>query len=197
MLFRSPRQNAGLAARIVAGGGALVSEFIPGARPRRWSFPARNRIMAALCPLTVVVVATPRSGSLITARIARELGRDVGAVPGPVTSQQSCGSNDLLADGALVIRGGRDILDLLLGPGAASTRRCGPPLSESSGRLLDLVEGGTASPNELARALQWTPPILAAELSMLEIDGYLARGGSGFVRTALRPPEPTPRPLES
>lgn len=86
--------------RTIAETGAVISELPPGSTPWRWSFLARNRVMAALAGMTVVVEAAARSGSLITADLAADLGRYLGAVPGPLTSRASVGANDLLADGA-------------------------------------------------------------------------------------------------
>ncbi|HZC13318.1 MAG TPA: DNA-processing protein DprA, partial [Thermoleophilaceae bacterium] len=108
--------NAALYARVRAE-GAVVSELPPGHRPLRWSFPARNRIMAGLARLTVVVEAAESSGTLITAEFAAQLGREVGAVPGQVTSRRAAGSNRLLREGAAVIRSVEDALDELFGIG--------------------------------------------------------------------------------
>src|SRR5438270_924328 len=80
-----PASHAHLYRGIATGGGAVVSELPPGTRAFRWCFPARNRIIAALAGATVIVEAAPRSGALVTAAVARELGREVGAVPGRVT----------------------------------------------------------------------------------------------------------------
>ena len=93
--------------------GAVVSELPPGSVPWRWTFPARNRILAGLAGMTVVVEAAARSGSLVSARLAREAGRELGAVPGPVASRQSGGPNALLADGAHLVRGAEDVLAVL------------------------------------------------------------------------------------
>jgi DNA processing protein len=101
--------------------GLVISEFPPGASPWRWTFPARNRIMAALAGMTVVVEAATRSGSLITADLAADLGRDLGAVPGPITSRASAGPNNLLAGGACLVRDAQDVLDAMLGAGAKRT----------------------------------------------------------------------------
>lgn len=102
--------------------GLVISELPPGATPWRWTFPARNRIMAALAGMTVVVEAAACSGSLGTAGLAADLGREVGAVPGPVSSRASAGPNDLLASGAQVVRNAQDVLDALLGPGERLNR---------------------------------------------------------------------------
>lgn len=111
-----PRANTALHDRIAAK-GMLVSELPPGQRPFRWSFPARNRIMAGLCEATVVVEAAEGSGSLITTEFADDLGRIVGAVPGPAGWARARGSNALLRSGAAVITRTEDILDELAGIG--------------------------------------------------------------------------------
>jgi hypothetical protein len=105
-----PLRQRDLAAAI-AERGALVSEFPFGAEPRPWHFPIRNRVIAALPWATLVVQATPRSGSLITAHHAMELGRDVYAVPGRIFDERSLGTNHLLADGALVARCPEDLIE--------------------------------------------------------------------------------------
>ncbi len=101
--------NQGALWRQIVERGAVVSEMPPGTVAWRWSFPARNRIVAALAGSTVVVEAAERSGSLITAEMARQMGRELGAVPGPVNSKVSAGPNRLLAEGARVIRSAADL----------------------------------------------------------------------------------------
>jgi DNA processing protein len=100
--------------RRIQENGLVLSELPPGTGAWRWSFPARSRITAAMAGMTVVVEAAERSGSLLTAEIAANLGREVGAVPGPVTSRTSAGPNDLLADGASLIRNADDVLSVPL-----------------------------------------------------------------------------------
>ena len=97
----------------------MLSELPPGTQPLRWSFPARNRIMAGLARMTVVVEAADPSGSLITSDFARDLGRCVAAVPGQVTSTVARGTNGLLRDGAVPVTGTEDVLDELFGVGCA------------------------------------------------------------------------------
>jgi DNA processing protein len=104
----------------IAARGVVLSEMPPGFRAFKWCFPARNRTIAGLAQAVVVVEAAERSGSLITAELALDLGRDVGAVPGPVISWRSRGTNALLRDGASLIRDARDALDLVLGVDAAA-----------------------------------------------------------------------------
>lgn len=107
-----PRSNTALGSEIAAR-GAVISEFPPGTQPRPWHFPIRNRVIAALAMGTLVVQATVRSGSLITAHHALELGREVYAIPGRVFDELARGPNALLADGAMVARSPQDILDNL------------------------------------------------------------------------------------
>jgi DNA processing protein len=177
--------------RILAGGGAILSEARPGERPARWSFPARNRIMAALSELTIVVEATERSGTRITADWALELGqRSVGAVPGPVNSRLSAGPNGLLAEGAAPIRDAQDVLDQMIGVGAVAARASGPALEPPLARLLDLVERGAGGNDELAIAAGLAPGDAAVALARLELLGYVRSDASGRpIRTALPAPE--------
>lgn len=184
-----PRRQRRLYGRIVEGGGLVLSELPPGAPSFRWGFPARNRIMAALSGITVVVEAAERSGSLITATMALELGRAVGAVPGPVTSWMSTGTNQLLADGADPIRDAQDVLDRLLGPGRRSVRELGPALEPKLREVLEQVEGGRASCDAVAVAARSTPHAVAAALARLELLGYLTSDPTGrYARTPLKPP---------
>lgn len=168
--------------RELAERAVVISEMPPGSGARRWSFPARNRIIAGLARLTVVVEAAERSGSLITATYAQELGREVGAVPGRPTSTGTRGSNLLLRDGAAVILGAQDVLDLLFGVGA----RIAGSLAEGTTTLapalratLEQVRAG----RETVAALCGEPgrevgEVMAA-LGELEFLGYLRRTGEG------------------
>jgi DNA processing protein len=188
-----PPSNRRLYARILDEGGVVLSELPPGTGAFRWTFPARNRIMAALGAMTVVVEAAERSGSLITVGFAQDLGRAVGAVPGPVNSWLSDGANALLADGAVVIRGAEDVLDRLLGPGARPVSAAGPQLDETLTVALARVESGAASPDEVARALGGDAGAAATALARLELLGYVASDVTGaYTRTALgRPAAPS------
>jgi DNA processing protein len=111
-----PRRHAELARRIAAT-GVIVSEYPPGTDPAPWRFPARNRIIAGLCAATVVVEARERSGALITADFALELGRDVFAVPGEITAGLSMGTNRLIRQGAAPLLAADDVLAALGGRG--------------------------------------------------------------------------------
>jgi DNA processing protein len=169
--------------------GLVVSEFPPGAAPWRWTFPARNRIMAALAGMTVVVEAATRSGSLITADLAADLGRDLGAIPGPVTSRASAGPNNLLAGGACVVRDAQDVLDAMLGAGATRLDRSGPALDPDLSEVLTTVEMGESSCDGVAAALGLSGSAAAAALARLELLGYVTCSTVGtYARTLLASP---------
>jgi DNA processing protein len=105
-----PLENRPLAKRILENGGAILSEYSPGTRPRKWHFPARNRIISGLARGTVVVEAPARSGALITARFALEQGRDLWVALAGVLSPRGAGTAKLAEDGARVIRSAAGIL---------------------------------------------------------------------------------------
>ena len=143
----------------------------------RWCFPARNRIIAALAHMTIVVEAARRSGSLITAEIAADIGRDVGAVPGPVTAWRSAGTNALLRDGATVIRDAADALDVAVGvesPRGQAVLHLEPRLRALLGEVAD----GRDTLAALACAPAEVAPTLAA-LTELELLGHLRRAAGG------------------
>jgi DNA processing protein len=130
--------------------------------------------MAALGRMTVVVEAAAGSGSLITARMAADLGRDVGSVPGRVGPRVSEGSNGLLADGAVVVRGAQDVLDGMLGPGAPPPSRRREALSAEQAAILELVERGCETPDAVAAASGIGVAEASAALSALELSGHLS-----------------------
>ena len=173
----------------IRGSGLVLSELPPGSPTFRWMFPARNRLMAALAGITVVVEAAERSGSLITAEMALDVGRQVGAVPGPVTSWRSSGTNKLLADGAAVVRDAQDVLDLLLGPGRQTVRESGPPVADDDMPILSAVEAGAASADAICRVSGIGFTTVLAALGRLERAGYVvADATGGYARTARNPP---------
>jgi DNA processing protein len=105
-----PREHRRLRERVAASGGLFLTEHPPGEEPRPQNFPIRNRIIAGLASGVVVVEASKRSGSLITARLAADFGRDVFAVPGSIFSDTSAGAHALLRDGAILCTGTEDVL---------------------------------------------------------------------------------------
>jgi len=178
-----PRSHRELYAR-VARTGLILSELPPGAGARRWAFPARNRIMAALAEMVVVVEAKEGSGTLITAEFAAGLQCQVGAVPGRVNSAGAAGSNRLLVDGAKPVLGVGDVLDALYGVGERPAPSPVRVALDHVGRaVLDAVEAG-GSPLEAGGH-----PIkdIRAALGRLEGLGLVRRDGlGGYERTGLR-----------
>lgn len=191
-----PRVNRRLYERIRER-GAVLSELPPGRPVYRWCFPARNRIMAGLAAMTVIVEAGEPSGSLITAGFAAELGRDVGAVPGRVTARAARGSNRLLRDGACVVRGPEDVLDELYGVGCrpgwdraggapAREPEPGAALEPALRGVLEAVEAGDGLDAIGARTGMRAGAVRAA-LGRLEALGLIARDALGsYERTARR-----------
>lgn len=169
--------------------GLVLSELPPRTGVWRWTFPARNRIMAALAGMTVVIEAAPRSGSLITADLAADLGRDLGAVPGPVNSRVSAGTNELLAGGACLVRDAQDVLDAMLGPGVRRAERAGPGLDGRLREILAAVERGEGTCDEIAADRDLSGADAAAALATLEALGYVSCSLVGtYSRTLLREP---------
>lgn len=175
--------------RRIGESGLVLSELPPGAGAWRWTFPARNRIMAALSGMSVVVEAAERSGSLITADLAADLGRDLGAVPGPVGSRLSAGPNNLLAGGACLVRDAQDVLDAMLGPGVRRIERAGPPLDPVQAAALEAIELGAETCDAIAADLRLGGAEAAAALAGLESCGYVNCSLVGvYTRTTLQLP---------
>jgi DNA processing protein len=184
-----PRSLADLYDRILRSGGAVVAEQPPGREPEPRFFPERNRIMAALARVVVIVEGRHRSGTRHTAEEAQRLGREVGAVPGPVTSALSELPNDLIRDGAAVIRDPQDLLDLGIGIGVSAVRGVGPPLDQALTEALRAVEDGAATCDAVALRLGGAGREAAVALARLELMGYVTADGSGrYARTTLCEP---------
>ncbi len=163
-----PRAHAALAGRI-AEIGLLVSEYEPGIEPAPWRFPARNRIVAGLAGVTIIVEARVRSGALITADFALEEGREVFAVPGEITSALSRGTNELLRLGAAPLIESGDVLAVLGLEEVPAPRRA--RLSEQARRVRELLADHSASVDELVERLGLAADVVAASLVELELAG--------------------------
>lgn len=190
-----PAGHAGLLDRI-RGRGVVVSEMPPGSAPTRWRFLQRNRLIAAMTTATVVVEAARRSGALGTARRAIDLGRAVGAVPGPVTSAVSVGCHDLLRAGAVCVTGDTDALELVRpigfpagpdpeerGADGAVPARSHDGLSPELVRLLDAVpRKAWAEVASVADLGALTPGEALRGLGRLEARGLVERSPHGWRR---------------
>ena len=187
-----PPENAALQERI-AHEGLLIAEQPPGTEPRARHFPYRNRIIAGLALGTVVVEAAPKSGSLITARLAAEAGREVMAVPGSPLDPRAQGCNGLIRDGATLIQSAVDVLEQLRPIDArmvrapASTFGAAPPAdaSEAERRMLHSLLGPVPVPaDELIRQSGLAPATVQTVLLELELAGRLERHAGGRVSLA-------------
>jgi DNA processing protein len=186
-----PRENTDLKKALI-GKDLLLSEFPPGTEPRPQNFPVRNRIIAGLVSGVVIVEASRRSGSLITARLAADFGRDVFAVPGSVFSETSAGTHELLRDGAILCRGAEDVLSELFPSigvvaGAAAPARPAAALSVDAQRVLDLLEKEEPSTaEELSQRLDLPAASVLAALFELEAAGLAAFEEGGRFSRARR-----------
>jgi DNA processing protein len=180
-----PRFHAGLA-EAVAARGLLVSEWPPGTRPARHHFPRRNRLISGLSLGVVVVEAGERSGSLITARLAAEQGREVFALPATARDPGGAGCHRLIRDGAVLVRDLDDVLAELPEalrpppPAAPSPRSCAKSTAPPDPVLAELDPDGTTVEALVVRT-GLDVAVLAARLTELELDGRLAREGDRIV----------------
>lgn len=171
----------------IAEGGAVVSENPPGIVAQRWSFVGRNRIIAALATITVIVEGTMESGARHTVEYALQIGRSVGAVPGPVTSPMSAKPNQYLREGAELIRDAGDVLDVLMLDGSQRPLAPELQLGEDAKVVLEKVRAGASDPRAIAEEL---PELEARDvvraLGTLELDGLVQRDSRGAYSPTIR-----------
>ena len=185
-----PPENGELQEQI-ATEGLLVTEHPPGTQPLARHFPARNRIIAGLAAGTVVVEAAPKSGSLITARLAVEAGREVMAVPGAPADPRAQGCNQLIREGATLVQNGADVIEAIGGIDSRMVRQGrlnfdGEPVtSDVAGHeravVLDLLGHSAAPVDEIIRLSSLSPAVVQTVLLELELAGRLERHAGGRV----------------
>ena len=181
-----PSRHVALASRIALH-GLIVSEYAIGAPPLAMHFPARNRIIAGLARGTLVVEAALRSGSLITARLASEAGREVFAIPGSIHAPQSRGCHWLIKQGAKLVESAVDVLEEFRLPGASASRIAPGPAAapEETDPLLVAIGFDPVSLDALVARTGWSAAALNTRLLDLELDGRVARlPGQLFQRIA-------------
>jgi DNA processing protein len=187
-----PAENRGLAARIVGGQGALISDYPLGTQPDGKNFPARNRIISGLSLGVVVVEAGERSGALITAKFALEQGREVFAIPGNINSPVSRGPNRLIQEGAKLVRHVDDILEelnLTMVSEHSAVQMIMPETAEEAA-LLSYLSHQPLHIDDLTRLTELPSGMVSSTLSMMELKGMVQQvGGMSFVLA--REPEPT------
>lgn len=188
-----PAVNRQLADKIIASGGALISEFPPGTAPLKQNFPQRNRIISGLCQATLVIEARQKSGSLITAQSALEQNREVLAVPGNIFSEFSQGPNGLISAGAKTVLGAEDVLEIFnLQPRPIkkpqrkkNLNEKFQPENEIEGLVYGLLKqsaekGEKISTDEIIKISQLDTATINSTLSMLEIKGIAKNDGTGY-----------------
>lgn len=187
-----PASHRDLAHAIVDGGGALVSEYLPGTPPLPANFPRRNRIISGLSMGTLVVEAALRSGSLITARNATEQGREVFAIPGSIHNPLSRGCHRLIREGAKLVETAQDILEelapqlqLVIAESQVGTPGAAAGLDGEYRYLLDCVGFEPTPVDILVERSGLTADVVSSMLLILELEGYVAAAaGGGYTRTS-------------
>jgi DNA processing protein len=181
----TPTGQQALAERILAGGGAWLSERNPGCDALARHFPERNRLISGLASVVLIVEAREKSGTLWSARHALEQGRDVAVVPGPIDTELCRGSNRLLRDGAIPILDADDLRAAVLGPLGGAPRASAPPsqASPAARAVLEHLADGPCDLDALGRALGRSSGELARVLLELELDGLVRREGTRLART--------------
>ncbi len=179
-----PSRHRALAHRIVER-GLILSEYLPGTPPLAQNFPQRNRLIAALSQGTLVVEAALQSGSLITARLAAEAGREVFAVPGSIHSPQSRGCHALLRQGAKLVESAQDILEELrpIAAARAAVAVDGPAFAggpDGDDPLLQALGHDPVTLDALSARTGWSAAALNVRLLELELDGRVARLPGGL-----------------
>lgn len=160
--------------------GAVLSDYLPETPPDGVNFPPRNRIISGLSLGVVVIEAPDRSGALITVDFAADHGRDVFAVPGPVTAPNSSGTNRLIREGARLVRSADDVLeDLQIRRGAADVAlQQALPLDEGERRLLAVLTAMPQHIDDLAALSDCTVAEISGRLMMLELQGLVRNTGA-------------------
>ncbi|QGT79511.1 DNA-protecting protein DprA [Guyparkeria halophila] len=195
-----PPEHASLADEIVAGGGVILSEWLPGTEPRRGHFPRRNRLISGLACGVLVVEASVKSGSLITARLAGEQGRDVFAIPGSIHNPLARGCHHLIREGAKLVETGQDVLEELAptlrrqleATATATEESAGPgpeappsPRDPEQQRILELLGHDPQPADTLIEASGLTAGEVSSILLMLELAGEVSTLPGGlYVRTS-------------
>jgi DNA processing protein len=179
-----PAEHASLVP-MIASKGCVISELWPEAAPLPEHFPLRNRIISGISLGVVVVEASEKSGSLITARYALEQGRDVMAVPGNVLSGRNSGSHSLLKDGAKVVESADDILDGLGWPASAAPSPSASKLLQRDSLLAVMAPGEVYGLDQLMELTGVTGTRLLPRLMELELAGLVRNTGAGFTRTSV------------
>lgn len=187
--FIYPRQHRELAAAIIDNGGALVSEWPPGTKPLAAYFPQRNRIITGLSLGVLVVEASLKSGSLISARLAMEQDREVFAVPGSLHNSQAAGCHLLISQGAKLVTQGSEILAEIGGNWPKIQRACEQSITQrldsAHRKLLECVDFSPTPAEIILNRCGLKGPEFSTMLLSLEIKGYINKVTAGYIRSGV------------
>lgn len=174
-----PASHRRLALDILAGGGAIISEFPIGTIPFRNNFPQRNRIVSGLASAVIVTESDAESGSLITVRHGNDQGKIVMAVPGNITSLRSAGPNNLIRDGAMAVTGATDVIAALNFDSGVMAAIPVSAKSPEEARVLELMSQGMNTSQQLIEASGFSASQFANIISLMEITGKVRNLGAG------------------
>ncbi len=168
-----PSSHRNLAIELLKKGGTIISEYTEGTPPLKQNFVARNRIVAALSDVVIITESTEAGGSLITANFALEQNKQVGAVPGPITSSLSVGTNNLLKSGAHVITSAEDVLNIL---GVQTKEKQQLEIfgdTQEEQVIIDIMKEGITELDQIQKRSELEPAIFSQTITMLEISGKI------------------------
>lgn len=176
-----PKRHAQMALAIEQQ-GLILSEFLPGTPPQARHFPSRNRLVSGLSQACVVVEAAQKSGSLITAKLAAEQGREVLALPGAVTNPLSAGCHELIRDGALLVRDAQDILEELRLDRLSTIELVDESDHEPMPSLLQYIDFSETDVDTIQQRSSIDISELMPQLLDLELSGWIQMGNTGYLR---------------
>lgn len=174
-----PPEHRSLYSKIIETGGAIISEVPPGHLVAKGLFPARNRIISGLSRGIVVTEGAEDSGSLITASLALEQGKEVFAVPGPINSYLSAGPTKLIKSGAKLVTSAADILDEFALPAIPIKATQNNKLSQQEQQIIALMSAGTLHFDDIVRGCHLPTSEVGSILTLLELSGIIQNLGEG------------------
>lgn len=178
-----PEYQQDLYVEILNNNGLIISEYEGDAMPVNWMYPRRNRIVAGLSKATLVIEAGLKSGTLITANLAKKFGRQIFAVPGPITSEVSKGTSQLLKEGAALVTSAKDILDFFGVSGLrslASKKEAKLPGGDIEQKIIEQLKRESMEIDALARSFNMPVSKISAILSIMQLRGLIRQEGSKY-----------------
>lgn len=175
-----PKQNLGLAKKIIETGGAVITEYAPEVQGRALTFPLRNRIISGLSKGVLVVEADVKSGAMITAKCATDQNRDLFCVPGPIYARTSQGTNFMIQKGAKLVTRGEDVLEEY-GVSVSRMKKEIRPENETEAAILALLTVESLTSDDIIRKTGLESPKITAALAMMELNRKVKNIGNKFI----------------